>query len=117
MHEKSGDITRALKVLEEAREVLGSSDVGLAAKVCLQMAEYSSMLRDYDTAINHYKRSIIYQPDDTHTQIALARLYMQVMPSKLTFKPSHSENKKVCYYGNRGVWHKNKILGNTIFHM
>uniref|UniRef100_A0A1B6BXL6 Tetratricopeptide repeat protein 21B n=2 Tax=Clastoptera arizonana TaxID=38151 RepID=A0A1B6BXL6_9HEMI len=78
VHEKAGNVNKALKVLEEVRETLGSSDVNLAAKTCLQMAEYCSMLRDHDTAINHYKRALIYQPDDAHAQISLARLYMQV---------------------------------------
>lgn len=65
-------------MIKEAREELGASEVAMNAKMCTQLAEYTSMLRDYDSAISYYKRVLQYNPNDTHTEIALAKLFMQV---------------------------------------
>ncbi|XP_075220295.1 tetratricopeptide repeat protein 21B isoform X2 [Lycorma delicatula] len=78
VREKSGDIEGALQILQEVQEQMGRGDPIFAAKLCHQMAEYATMLRNYDSAISHYKRSLLYKPNDSVTQIALAKLYMQV---------------------------------------
>ncbi|XP_046679788.1 LOW QUALITY PROTEIN: tetratricopeptide repeat protein 21B-like [Homalodisca vitripennis] len=78
VREKSGDIQGAMMVLREAREGLGPAEVGLNARMCAQLAEYASTLREHDSAIGFYKRALQYQPGDAHMEIALAKLYMQV---------------------------------------
>uniref|UniRef100_A0A146LJV1 Tetratricopeptide repeat protein 21B n=1 Tax=Lygus hesperus TaxID=30085 RepID=A0A146LJV1_LYGHE len=78
VHEKSGDVKKALRVLKDALEETGRSDLEWSAKICQQMAIYSSQLRDHNTAIEHYKRALTYHPGDTSVQIALAKLYMEV---------------------------------------
>ncbi|KAF6206423.1 hypothetical protein GE061_017656 [Apolygus lucorum] len=78
VHEKSGDVKKSLRVLKDALEETGRSDLEWSAKICQQMAIYSSQLRDHNTAIEHYKRALTYHPGDTSVQIALAKLYMEV---------------------------------------
>lgn len=78
IREKSGDLTGAMRVLKEAREGLGAAEVQLSAKFCAQLAEYASVVREYDTAIVYYKRALQCRPGDTRLEIALAKLYMQV---------------------------------------
>lgn len=78
VREKSGDVEGALQVLQEVQEQMGRGDPEYAAKLCHQMAEYATLLRNYNSAISHYKRSLLYKPNDSATQIALAKLYMQV---------------------------------------
>ncbi|RZF44920.1 hypothetical protein LSTR_LSTR013786 [Laodelphax striatellus] len=78
VREKLGDIEGSLEVLQEAQEQLGRANPELAAEICHKMAEYSTMQRNYDSAIAHYKRSLLYKPHDSSIQIALAKLYMQV---------------------------------------
>lgn len=76
--EKAGDVSGAVSVVKEAREALGASEVLMNSKMCAQLAEYANIQRDYDTAITYYKRALQYNPEDTHTEIALSKLYMQV---------------------------------------
>ncbi|KAL1140336.1 hypothetical protein AAG570_000268 [Ranatra chinensis] len=82
VYEKGGDIERALRTLEAAID--GQVELGKQqsnenfAKINHQMAEYATLLRDFDTAIEYYKRSLSLIPDNPNAQISLAKLYMQV---------------------------------------
>lgn len=71
-------MTGAMRVMKEAREGLGASEVAMNGKMCAQLAEYASSVREYDVAITYYKRALQCRPSDPLLEITLAKLYMQV---------------------------------------
>ncbi|KAK7872002.1 hypothetical protein R5R35_004518 [Gryllus longicercus] len=90
VREKSGNTHAALDTLQEAHNnqnrvlkrisVDDKSEVQkqVAANICQQMADHASTLRDYDSAIHHYKEALVYKSTDKPILVALAKLYMQV---------------------------------------
>ena len=46
--------------------------------MCSKMAEHAANQRNFSSAINLYKEALQYDPENAHTNLALAKLYMQV---------------------------------------
>lgn len=78
IHEKKGDTDGALKTLEDVQGEIIRGDSKTGSKLLYQMGMLASNLRDYSTGIDYLKKSLNYNPDNIQTQVALAKLYMQI---------------------------------------
>lgn len=92
VREKSGNINTSLSTLKEARDnqyriqqrtnIDQNANVReqnkILSKICNLMGEQSTMIRDNEQAIQHYKEAIKFSPQDTTQQASLAKLYMQL---------------------------------------
>jgi tetratricopeptide repeat protein 21B len=92
VREKSGNISSSLSTLKEARDnqhriqqrisidqnANAREQHKILSKICALMAEQSIMIRDNEKAIQHYKESIKFSPQDISQQASLAKLYMQL---------------------------------------
>ncbi|KAF7995437.1 hypothetical protein HCN44_006544 [Aphidius gifuensis] len=90
IREKSERIDDSLKTLKEAKEnqirciqrASISSDVivkkNILAEICLTMADYSTTIRDFNQAIEHYKDVLQYRNNDINALLNLSKLYMQI---------------------------------------
>lgn len=70
---------RALTTLKTTYDQFGRTDPELGAKLCHQIAVYATALRDFHKAIEFYKKALTFNPDNINFQIALAKLYLQVI--------------------------------------
>lgn len=91
-HEKSGNISKSLATLKEARDnqlriqqrlnidqnANSREQYKILSKICALMAEQSVIVRDTNQAILYYKEAIKYSPLDVDQQTSLAKLYMNL---------------------------------------
>ena len=57
-----------------------------AAKTCRKIADHYNNTRDFENAIKLYKEALQYNPEDTETLLALAKLYLQTNETELCQK-------------------------------
>jgi tetratricopeptide repeat protein 21B len=92
VRERSGNISSSLTTLKEARDNQirihqrlnidqnsnSREQSKILSKICALLAEQSILIRDNEQAIQHYKESIKYSPQDIVLQASLAKLFMQL---------------------------------------
>ncbi|XP_011499616.1 PREDICTED: tetratricopeptide repeat protein 21B-like [Ceratosolen solmsi marchali] len=90
VREKAGNLKGALTTLSEAKEnqvryaqratmlpnLLDQKNV--LADICFTMAEHSSSIRQFIPAVDYYKETLSYKPNDVKALLSLAKLYMQM---------------------------------------
>ncbi|XP_066906495.1 tetratricopeptide repeat protein 21B [Halyomorpha halys] len=78
IEEKKGKVDKALKTLVDAQtELLRGSECDIG-QLFHQMGSYATSTADYQAGIDYFKKSLAYRPGSIRTQVALAKLYMQV---------------------------------------
>ncbi|CAH1406515.1 unnamed protein product [Nezara viridula] len=78
VEEKKGKVDKALKTLVDAQaELLRENECDIG-QLFHQMGSYATSTADYQAGIDYFKKSLAYRPGSIRTQVALAKLYMQV---------------------------------------
>ena len=78
VYEKGGNVEKALQILQSIESEQWKDKPELGAELNERMGMYATLLREYETAIESYKRALNLKPNSPSVQITLAKLYLQV---------------------------------------
>lgn len=92
VHQHTGNLQEAVQTLARARQVQSivvtrtadeqadsaSEQKSLAGMICRQMAEHSTTMKDFSTAIQYYKEALLENEKDEKAMLALAQIHLSM---------------------------------------